>query len=402
MENAQQQRRAEKLWTADFILITFASFFLFFGFQMLLPTLPVYMQDLGGDNTAVGLIIGIFTVFALVTRPLVGAVMGNSKKGWLMAGLLLCFVIISGYHWTTSVVLLLLARCVHGVGWGVVTVTSGTLAADVIPAARRGEGIGYFGLASTLAMALAPAIGLAILDGSWHMQGVIFIAAGSTILSLLCAWGVKRKRSNKDVHTANVEKPQAKPSFRSQLFEPKALFPSLLALLIGIVYGGIVSFITLFGKEVNIGNVGLFFTLNAVCLLIVRLISGRLFDRKGHVWVILPGSVLMAAALIVLSYAHDLTTLAISAVLFGLGFGAVQPSLQAWILNRVEPAKRGPANATFYSMFDLGIGGGAMLLGQLAEATSYAAMYRYSFLVVVFFCLVYVSYVWRRSESSLK
>lgn len=402
MPNAQQQQRAEKLWTADFVLITLASFFLFFGFQMLLPTLPVYMQDLGGDNTAVGLIIGIFTIFALVARPIVGAVMGDSKKGWLLAGLLLCFVVISGYHWTTSVMLLLLARCVHGLGWGVVTVTSGTLAADVIPAARRGEGIGYFGLASTLAMALAPAIGLGILNGSWQMPGVIFVAAASTVASLLCALGVKRNRSHADVHTANADRPQPKPSFRSQLFEPKALFPSLLGLLIGVVYGGIVSFITLFGKEVNIGNVGLFFTLNAVCLLIVRLISGRLFDRKGHVWVILPGSILMAASLIVLSYADSLTTLAISAVLFGFGFGAVQPSLQAWILNRVEPAQRGPANATFYSMFDLGIGGGAMLLGRLAEATSYGEMYRYSFFVVVLFCIVYVSYVWRRSGSSLK
>jgi predicted MFS family arabinose efflux permease len=92
-----------------------------------------------------------------------------------------------------------------------------------------------------------------------------------------------------------------------------------------------------------------------------------------------------------------MTMLAISAVLFGFGFGAVQPSLQAWILNRVEPELRGPANATFYSAFDLGIGGGALLLGRLAEASSYAMMYRYSFLVIILFCIVYIAYSWKES-----
>lgn len=246
---------------------------------MLLPTLPVYMLDLGGDNTAVGLIISIFTVFALFTRPLVGALMGQNKKGWLAAGLILCFVIIASYHWTATVAMLLLARCIHGVGWGIVTVTSSTIASDVIPASRRGEGIGFFGLASTLAMALAPAIGLALLNGEWRMPSVIGVAAVSTMLSLLCVWGVKRQSRPVDSRIGRAEPVQEKPSFRSQLFEPRALFPSMLGLLIGIVYGGIVSFITLFGEEADIGNVGLFFTLNAVCLLIVRFISGRLFDR---------------------------------------------------------------------------------------------------------------------------
>ncbi|MCG7381554.1 MFS transporter [Paenibacillus sp. ACRRY] len=392
-----QQQQSPRLWTMDFVLITAASFFLFFGFQILLPTLPVYMLDLGGNNTAVGLIISIFTVFSLFTRPLVGALMNRSKKGWLIAGLILCFLIISSYNWTVSVAMLLLARCIHGVGWGIVTVTSSTIASDIIPANRRGEGIGFFGLASTLAMALAPAIGLALLDGKWQMHGVIVVAAVSTVLSLLCVWGVKKQRKQSDASSGSGDQVQAKTSFRSQLFEPKALFPSLLGLLIGIVYGGIVSFITLFGEEAQIGNVGLFFTLNAICLLIVRFISGRLFDRKGHTWVILPGSVLLAASLLVLSYAHSMTMLAISAVLFGFGFGAVQPSLQAWILNRVEPELRGPANATFYSAFDLGIGGGALLLGRLAEASSYAMMYRYSFLVIILFCIIYIAYSWKKS-----
>lgn len=393
-----QQQQSTKLWTMDFVLITAASFFLFFGFQILLPTLPVYMLDLGGNNTAVGLIISIFTVFSLFTRPLVGALMSRSKKGWLVAGLVLCFIIISSYNWTLSVGLLLLARCVHGVGWGIVTVTSSTMASDIIPANRRGEGIGFFGLASTLAMALAPAIGLALLDGKWQMPGVIFVAAASTALALICVWGVQKQRNHSNERSGSTDQAQARLPLRSQLFEPKALFPSLLGLLIGIVYGGIVSFITLFGEEAQIGNVGLFFTLNAISLLIVRLISGRLFDRKGHVWVIFPGSLLLAASLLVLSYTHSMTMLAISAVLFGFGFGAVQPSLQAWILNRVEPELRGPANATFYSAFDLGIGGGALLLGRLAEASSYAVMYRYSFLVIVLFCTVYIAYIWRKSN----
>lgn len=391
--NEPQAAPQEKLWTRDFLLISISNLLLFYGFQMLLPTLPVYVSEHGGKETTVGLVIGIFTIFSLATRPFAGAMLERAgKKRVLAAGLLICLLAIASYYWTATVVAILLARCVHGIGWGISTTSSGTIATDVIPPGRRGEGIGYFGLAGTLAMALAPVTGIALIEGpgfAWLFMASVLC----TTASLWLAWMVKLARKSQP---AAQRQPAA---FRSRLLEKRALFPSFLGMLIGVAYGGIVSFITLFGKEAGIGNVGLFFTANAVCLFLVRLVAGRIFDRKGHVWVLLPGGISAMIGLLLLSYAHSVPGIVIAAVFFGFGFGAVQPSLQAWIINQVPPHRRGPANATFYSAFDLGIGGGAMILGAVAEWTGYAVMYRFSSLLMVVYLVAYLWAVRNDAQS---
>lgn len=387
-----QTQPVQSLWTRDFILISLSNLFLFYGFQMLLPTLPVYIAEHGGSETAVGMVIGIFTIFSLIARPLAGAMLERAgKKRLLAVGLLICLLAIGGYYWMATVAAVLLARCVHGIGWGIATTTSGTIATDVIPAARRGEGIGYFGLASTLAMALAPVTGISLMKGPSGFSGLFAVAVLCTAIALALAAVVRLRSAS---HPTAAKHPAV--SFRSQLVERQALFPSLLGLLVGVTYGSIVSFITLFGKEAGIENVGLFFTTNAVCLFLVRLVAGRIFDRRGHFWVLLPGGIAALVGLLLLSYAQSVPGIMLAAVFYGGGFGAVQPSLQAWIMNKVPPDRRGPANATYYSAFDLGIGGGAMILGPIAGLTSYALMYRFSALLMI----VYIAaYLWSIRKS---
>ncbi|TXK77119.1 MFS transporter [Paenibacillus sp. N3.4] len=387
---AADNKKQKPLWTKAFLITALSNLLLFFSFQMLIPTIPAHVSQLGGSDLQVGLVIGIFTISSLITRPFAGKALDLlGRKHVLLVGLAICALSIAGYSYMAAVALILAARFVHGIGWGISTTSLGTVIADIIPSERRGEGMGYYGLSNTFAMALAP------LTGLWVMQNFGFprVLLLSTLLALLSIFSSLFITYSKPLP---LEKSAPKPKFMDLLWERTALLPSALLLCTAICYGGIVTFITLFGHEAGISNVGWFFLCNASMVLIVRPVTGILFDRKGPQWVLFPGALFTIVGLLLLSYAHSETSLAIAALCYGVGFGSLQPALQAWTIARAAPNRRGAASGTFFSANDLGIGLGAMLLGALATFSgSYALMYRISSLLIVVFVLIYGWCFWQ-------
>ncbi|MEI7025351.1 MFS transporter [Paenibacillus sp. y28] len=385
------------LWTSRFILLTLSNTLLFFGFQMLLPTLPVFVSEHGGSSTEVGLVIGVLTLAAILIRPFSGMALDSlGRRLILNIGLLITLLAMGGFYAAASVGFVLLLRFVHGIGWGISTTTFGVIASDMIPDHRRGEGMGYFGLGTTLAMALGPFLGLELLKA--YGFGPLFLCVfGSTLLSFVCVQFAAGSEPARAAIAGLRQEPAA--SLGSRLVDRQALFPSLLVLLLGVTYGGIVGFITLFGREAGLASIGWFFLINALSVFLVRPISGKLFDQKGHVWVLLPGALFSIIGLLLLSLTASQGMLIAAAFLYGIGLGAIQPSIQAWIINRTPPSRRGAANATYFSAFDLGIGGGGMLLGIVAEQTSYALMYRYSIFFMLVFVVIYGVYILKGKRS---
>ncbi len=385
-------KEGNALWTKEFIILAMSNFMLFVAFQMLIPTLPVFITDKGGDQLAVGLVVSLFTVSALLVRPFTGKALDSmGRRPVLLSGLAIFLFSVFGYYWMASVALVLALRFVHGIGWGIVTTTYGTIVSDIIPAERRGEGMGYFGMFTNLAMAVGPLIGLSV-SQSFGYGWLFGISGGLTGVAMILTRMVEIK--------APIGMTQPSAAAGGGLFEKKALFPALLALLTGVMYGGVVSFITLFGQEVGIENVGLYFLFNALSLMLVRPLAGKLFDKKGPFWVLMPGGVLTGIAVVVLSYSTTELGLIAAAILFGIGAGSVQPSLQAWTIQRVDPSRRGAATGTFFSAFDLGIGGGAMILGAIAKQTGFAMMYRYSLFAMILYLIIYLFYVVRQSKKA--
>lgn len=214
------------LWTKAFVTLALSNFMLFVAFQMLLPTLPVYVTDKGGDQLAVGLVISLFTVSALLVRPFAGKALDTiGRKPVLMLGLVIFFLSVTGYHWMTSVTLVLALRFVHGIGWGIVTTTYGTIVSDIIPRERSGEGMGYFGMFANLAMAFGPLIGLWV-SNAWGYGWLFAISAGLTVVAMLLSRLVKLKQSVEATEPAGA-------GGLSGLVERTAMFPSLLNLFIG-------------------------------------------------------------------------------------------------------------------------------------------------------------------------
>ncbi|RKD22848.1 MFS transporter [Ammoniphilus oxalaticus] len=391
---APQTEATPRLWTRAFIILTISNLFLFLSFQMLIPTLPVFVANMGGDELAVGMVISVFTISALLARPFAGKALDSmDRRKVLVIGLILFILCSSGYYWMSTIFLVLSLRFIHGIGWGISTTAYGTIVSDLIPQQRRGEGMGYYGLSSNFAMAFAPLIGIWIMNDMGF--GPLFtVSVTLGVIGLILSQFIHYPEPQRAPQSSSDE-PERKGNFYAGLVERSSLFPSLLMLMISVTYGGIVSFITLFGKEVGIGNVGWFFLGNAVVIMLTRPFAGKLFDMKGHAWVLLPGIICLASGVLLLSFADTTTSLLIAAIFYGFGFGAVQPSLQAWTIDRAAPHRRGAANSTFFSAFDLGIGIGAMGLGAIANASSYALMYRYSAIMTVSFLVVYGWYLVR-------
>lgn len=353
-----------KLWTRDFTLICLATFFIFCAFQIIMPVLPKYVQALGADERIVGLVTGIFTISALLARPFVGRELDRGgRKNLYLSGLVVFFLAVLGYLWAPSIVILMTFRLIHGIGWAGASTAAGTIVADIVPQARRGEGMGYYGMASTLAIAIAPAIGLTLLV-KYDFSSVFFVSLVLTVGAFLIGRAINIKTN----HTHVSDK---KPA----LFDIRALKASLVMFFMTFSYGGMVTFLPLYAQEKGIENIGPFFTIYALGLLITRPLAGKYYDRKGPNLIVVLGMTAMFAATFILSQSGTMAVFLVCGFLYGIGFGSVQPTLLALALHGIEPQRRGAVNGTVFSFFDLGIGLGSVALGFLANMLGYSAMY---------------------------
>jgi predicted MFS family arabinose efflux permease len=377
-----------KLWTKDFILFTISNTFLFSGFHIFLPTLPIYVLNQGGTSTDVGLLSAIFVFCAILIRFFTDyGIKKWGKKYYLYIGCILCFVAAISYILATTVPRLLSLRVVHGLGFGIATTLYAAIVSDLIPKSRRGEGIGYFGLGTTLAMAIAPGLGVWIVD-NFSFNSLFIVATISQILALFCL----SLCSIPDDRSVHIEK-QEKSSLIDKLVEKKLLFQAFLALLFGVCIGGVLNFIALLAKEAHIANAGAFFLMCTLCIFLSRVITGRIFDKKGPAWVILPGTILFLLGFVVLAQSKSMPSFLAASALYGFGYGTIFPALQTWMFNLVPSAKRSAASATFYNMIDIGNGVGSIALGMLAGKLGYASIYWCSAIIMGIFLLSYTWFV---------
>lgn len=378
MEQGVLLATREKLWTRNFILICFSNLATFMGFQMLMPTLPVYVDFLGGKESEIGLVVGFFTISAVLIRPLAGiAVDTYGRKGIYLLGLLVFTFSCLSYNWTYTIPLLLLVRFLHGFGWGTSSTAAGTVAADIIPKQRLGEGMGYYGLAGTVAMAVAPATGLYLVN-EYSFPVLFFTSTGLAATAFLLGALIHYRKM-----------PPRQAGEKIALFERKAFRPSLVIFFVTMSYGSVVSFIALYAGEKGIANIGIFFTVYAVTLAVTRPLAGILLDRKGYDVVVIPGMLAITVAMFLLSRAEFLGMFLLAGVFYGIGFGSVQPSMQALTVRNVAFHRRGAANGTFFSAFDSGIATGALLWGAVSQAVGYAQMYLWTTIPVLVALILY-------------
>ncbi len=358
-----------------FILLTSTCLF-FSSFYLLFPTLPLYVQSMGGGQKDVGIIIGVFTLSSVLFRPFAGTFTDKyGRKMLLILGALIFLVSPFFYYAASTVKILLLVRIFHGLGIAAFTTSSVTMIADLSPPTRRGEGFGAFGLAALLALSGSPAAGT-WLQTHFSFRGVFSTEAVLAALSLSLCFFVRET-----FHRHELSKGRVKGAF----------LPSAIIFLCTITYGSIISFLPFFVHEVS--DFGLFYTAYALSSIGIRLPVGRVSDRIGRQKIILPGLLTISVALLLLASSDSLISLLFSGFLYGLGFSTVYPTLAALLVDRVPEEARAQSLSIFTASFDLGIAGGSFIFGLFPVVWIYPLGALIVFLGTLFF------YVAERSRS---
>lgn len=373
--------KQDKIFTRDFVFIWLANFFVFLGFQMTLPTLPLFVKELGGSDSMVGLIVGVFTFSALLFRPFAGrALETRGRQVVFLFGLSIFVISVGAFAFAASIAMLIIMRVLQGIGWGFSTTASGTIATDLIPPKRRGEGMGYYGLSSNLALALGPALGLSLV-GLISFSQLFLISSAMGLIALLLALTIRFKKVE--------ESPDKTTTVKFDIFEKSAVNPSILLFFITLTFGGIATFLPLYAIERSVEGIPMYFVVYAIFLMISRIVAGKIYDERGHMYVFPPGAIMIFVAMLLLTWLPSTTVLLIAAAFYGFGFGSVQPALQAWAVNGAAENRKGMANATFFSFFDLGVGIGAMGFGLIASAFGYKYIYIISAISIIIAIIYY-------------
>jgi len=355
------------IFKGDFALVFFTSLLMFTAFYFMLPTLPVFLtRELKIDEAQTGIILSVYTLAALLIRPFTGFLIDRyGRKLFYLPALLLFAVLFVAYPFAGVFMFMLMVRFVHGAIWGISTTTGSTLIVDIVPAERRGEGIGLYGLAMTFPMALGPFIGLEITKNNNYML-MFLCAAVLALAGFILALFIKYPAIKAVTSTAF--------SFRN-LFESTSLPVTFNLLIINISYGGLVSFVSLYALKTGVGNTGLFFVVFASGIALARIYMGKIFDRHGPRLLAITGILLLVAGHIILGLILYLPGFLISGFLLGVGSGIIFPTFQAMVNNLAPAHRRGAANSTLFSGLDLGIGLGMLITGYLAHSIGLPVTY---------------------------
>ncbi|WML48175.1 MFS transporter [Neobacillus sp. PS3-34] len=377
-----------KLWTRNFVNVCLSSFFLFLTFYYLLVSLPIYViQDLHGNPSKVGLVVTVFLVAAILIRPIAGQWIGKiGEKAVLMISLIIFTVASAFYFLPHTLIGLLILRFFHGLGFGIATTAAGTIVAEIIPDSRRGEGMGYYAMSMNLAMVAGPFLGLTAIQ-NWGTVWTFAIAFICASFALISGWFITLKTEK----PGQVEVKKKVSAVRFQdLFEKSAIRISLVGALFALVYSSVLSFVSVYAKQLGLVEVAsLFFVVYAVILLLSRPFTGKWFDLYGANVIIYPAIICFAVGMLLLSKASSASAFLISAGLIGMGWGTVFPSLQTIAIHEAPPKRRGLATATFLSIFDFGIGVGSYIVGFAGAKIGFSSLYFSGTFIVIAGLIVY-------------
>jgi MFS family permease len=371
----------QKIWNKEFILLILSNLLMCITYYSLISALPVYISEqLHANKSIVGLVLASYIVASVLIRPFSGFALDKfGRKTILLSSLLLYALIFFGYAFAATILFLFVLRFAHGFTWGITTIAGSTNIVDIIPDSKRGEGLGYYGLSTTMGMAIGPVIGLFILH-NWGYYAMFFTGAFISLISFGCA--------------SLVSYPPYKPSEENyhfswpKLFEIQSILPSLNLTIIQITYGGLMTFIALYGHEIGIRNASGFFLIYALGIASSRIISGKEFDKRGPRYILTICISLLIIGFVFLALVKNPVGFYGSAIILGFGNGVIFPTFQTMVNNLSKPTRRGAANSTLYTALDLGMGLGMIVMGIISQHTSITT----AFIVSAVICLIGLIY----------
>ncbi|MCD8043713.1 MAG: MFS transporter [Tannerellaceae bacterium] len=361
----------DKLLTPAYIWSFLSSFLMFFSFYLLLPILPLYLlNQFHAGKSLVGIILSSYTITALFIRPFGGYMVDSLPRKWL---LIICYCLFvaffGGYILATTLLVFAILRALHGMAFGMVTISNSTVAIDVMPASRRNEGIGYYALSTNLAMATGPTASLFLFDSFQNYTYVFMTSLIAGILGIICAVMIK-------TDTIPIKK-NKEPISLDRFFLVKGLPCAFIFTLISFSYGLLTTYVAIYGAD-EVGLVtgtGIFFAIFSIGLVSSRVLAAGLMKAGKLNKVIFTGIILMIVSYGMFIFLKTAHSFYLSAFTLGISYGYVFPAFQAVFVNLATHNQRGTANSSYYISGDLGIGIGVLAGGYIAEMSNYTTAY---------------------------
>ncbi|AFY34032.1 MFS transporter [Calothrix sp. PCC 7507] len=364
----------------------------------LLPTLPLYLEDVGGSTQQIGIVMGGFAIGLLMFRPMLGRLADQrGRKILLLIGVIIAAIAPFGYLAFKSMAMLTVVRAFHGVSVAAFTTGYSALVADLAPVESRGEIIGYMSLTAPIGLAIGPALG-GYLQAAVGYPLLFLVAAELAFVALLATLQIVNPPLQKPRETES-----SNSKFWHLLISHRVRVPTVVMLLVGLGLGTVHTFVGLFIKSTGVDlNVGLFFTGAAVASFSVRLFAGKASDRLGRGLFITCSIVAYTVSLLILWQANSAIAFLIAACLEGCGGGTLISMVITMMADRSFPQERGQVFAICVAGFDLGIAIAAPVFGSLAEQIGYRNMFGFSAILTFLAFLIFLTQSSKNLSNSLR
>lgn len=361
----------EKLWNANYIKVMTTNFLLYFAFYLLTPLLPLYLSEtFGATKDTIGIVLSGYTVAALIVRPFSGYVVDSfSRKKVLMVCLSSFFIFFAGYIAASTILMFAICRTLHGGPFGAVTVANSTCAIDVLPASRRNEGIGLYGLSNNFAMATAPSVGIYLHDAFQSYMALFWIAFFVALAAVIIGYSIHLPEKE-------IIKNKEKLSL-DRFFLTRAWLLAINIAMFGFCWGVLSNYLAIYGKEeLGItGGTGTYFAILSLGLFTSRLQGRKALSQGKLTQNASEGMCISLVGFILFVGVHHPVAYYLSAALIGLGNGHLYPAFLNMFINVARHDQRGTANSSILIGWDLGFGIGCLLGGIVAEYFGYNATF---------------------------
>jgi MFS family permease len=355
-------RPAPAVFTRTLLVCVGLTFLLHVVTSLLNTQLPLHVVGLGGSHAQIGWLFAMSTGVAMLLRPQVGGWVDRHGSRAVMlpgAGVLLVTMLALGA--ATSPLALIAAMAGLGVSGALISTTGSVVVAAESPAARRGEALSLYYVASSVGVALGPAAGFGLAD----VGGMTLNFGAVTALSLAVG-----------LLTLTVRTPPAATAVADgvvRLWSSHAVPASLALIVITTGHATVYAFLPLHAAAQGLGRIAWFFPLMSGCTILCRLVLRRASDRHGRVRVLIPALLGVAAGNALLAAPPSMGSLVGAAALLGCGNSMLYPTLVALVADRTPAHERGLAIGTLSGAWDVGVAVGSPLIALLVQSRGYSA-----------------------------
>ncbi|WP_293150380.1 MULTISPECIES: MFS transporter [unclassified Microcoleus] len=369
----------------------------------LLPTLPLYVQSVGGSKQQIGFVMGAFAIGLLLSRPQLGKIADSrGRKQVLLLGVSVAALAPIGYLLAQSVPLLLVLRAFHGISIAAFTTAYSALVTDLSPPGKRGELIGYMSLAAPIGLAFGPAMG-GFVQAAVGYPALFAMSAAFATTALFITTKVVEPNFAELTKSDSLSEDKNSQKYWQMLWNPRVRIPALVLLLVGLVFGTLSTFMPLFIQETRVNlNPGLFYSTAAIASFSLRLVTGRASDKYGRGLFISGGLICYAVSMLLLYFANSSGAFLIAALVEGTAGGTVMPMMVTLMSDRCEPQERGRLFSICIGGFDLGIALAGPTLGFVAEQVGYRNMFGLAAGLAALALLIFVTLSSKDLSHSLK